>query len=420
MAYKRYTVRLFPNKDQEEKLWKHVYACKWVWNYMLGINLEYHRQNNRYLMHFDMIYTLGEIWHDKDFYWLHDVSKHSLGLVCRDLATCINKYLHKYTNMPMFKKKRSFTKSFPVRNDKSGVRLISNFKVQVPKCGVLKCRFDYRKKNIKLIGEHLKDPRIKYTKNGKWILTFVLEYENQVLPTRNGTLGIDLGVKKIATCSYTNRNGEVVTFSLSNQYKLKRLIDNVQKAKHIRRNLSRKIKVAKENGYDWNDSKRFQKESEKYRKIILYEHNYIHDIYHRFTSNIVYNIAPQIIWMEDISVKTMVHGPFKSFNYELMRAHWGEFREMLIYKADSVGIPVLFASRTFPSTQICSNCGAKHKLKLNQRKYICSECGLNIDRDVNASINLMNYSDYRIEDVGIVYLDRHAKSKVYSRSPKKT
>ena len=418
MSYKRYRLRLFPTKDQEKMLWKHIHACRWMWNELLAINLKYHSEHNKYLMHYDMNNIATSIRNDPRNYWLHDVSRHSLGLVCGDLATCISKYLHKYTNMPSFKSKKRAKNSFPVRNDKSGIVVRSSKCIKIPKVGNMKYRLDYRKENIDILNIHFGDPRIVYTKNSKWILSFVLNHENQMINTLNGPLGIDMGIEKLATYSYANKNGNIVSEKIHNINKSTYMKNIDAKIKYHQRNLSRKIAVAKSFGYDWNTSNRYQKERNKYLSLLYHKYNIYQDLYNKITSHLVYDIRPQLIWMEDLSIGNMVK--HKSFANKIYAAHWGMFIQMMIRKSDYVEIPLLFVPRNYPSSKLCSNCGAKQQISISQRMYTCPKCGLHIDRDVNASINLMRYSDYRIEDTGIVYLDRHFRPKTYSRKYKKS
>lgn len=107
----------------------------------------------------------------------------------------------------------------------------------------------------------------------------------------------------------------------------------------------------------------------------------------------------QII-IEDLDVKHMKMGVASK---GLHRAMFGEFRQILAYKAEQYGNDLIIADRLYPSTQICSNCGyrktgdekitlrgnQKHQTKHNE--YICYECGKKLDRDDNASINLYQY-----------------------------
>ena len=94
--------------------------------------------------------------------------------------------------------------------------------------------------------------------------------------------------------------------------------------------------------------------------------------------------------MEDLNVSGMLH------NHKLAAAisdcGFYEFKRQLEYKTVWYGSKLCLVDRWFPSTQLCSSCGNKQSMRLNQRQYECSICNLSIDRDLNASINLLNYA----------------------------
>ena len=84
----------------------------------------------------------------------------------------------------------------------------------------------------------------------------------------------------------------------------------------------------------------------------------------------------------------------KHLSHSLQEASISTFKQMLINKAESVGIEVILADKFYPSSQICSNCGNRKPIKLSERIYKCPVCGLEIDRDLNASINLKHYPQF--------------------------
>lgn len=94
--------------------------------------------------------------------------------------------------------------------------------------------------------------------------------------------------------------------------------------------------------------------------------------------------------MEDLNVSGMMKN--KHLSKAIAEQRFYEFRRQIEYKAKRYGIEVIFVDRFYPSSKLCSDCGhIKKDLKLSDRTYICPNCGLIIDRDYNASINLANY-----------------------------
>jgi len=119
-----------------------------------------------------------------------------------------------------------------------------------------------------------------------------------------------------------------------------------------------------------------------HRKIANIRHNHTHHV----TSEII-NLNPRKIVLEDLNVSGMMKN--KHLSEAIAEQNLNEFRRQIEYKAEWAGIEVVTADRFYPSSKKCSSCGSiKRDLKLKDRVYKCSECGLNINRDVNAAKNL--------------------------------
>ncbi|MDN6424137.1 MAG: RNA-guided endonuclease TnpB family protein, partial [Tetragenococcus koreensis] len=102
----------------------------------------------------------------------------------------------------------------------------------------------------------------------------------------------------------------------------------------------------------------------------------------------IISTKPKAIVMEDLAVSHMLKN--RHVARQLERAKFRYIRDQFQYKCERAGIDFMLADRWYPSSKICSYCGVKNKLGKGQRTYKCKECGLEIDRDLNASINLKN------------------------------
>ena len=119
-------------------------------------------------------------------------------------------------------------------------------------------------------------------------------------------------------------------------------------------------------------------------------HNYLHYV----TTEIV-NREPMFITMEDLNVNGMMKN--KHLTKSVQQQNFYEFYRQMKYKCLWNNIKFIEADRWYPSSKMCSNCGCvKEQLKLSERKYVCQKCGTAIDRDLNASINLMKYGQQSI------------------------
>jgi putative transposase len=209
---------------------------------------------------------------------------------------------------------------------------------------------------------------------GKWYASFFVEIEESPVEhqQREPSVGIDLGLKKLATLS----NGE----SIENP---KPLIRVLKKLKRIQREVSRKFVRGRK------QSNRYKKSAAKLARV----HKKVVDRrmanIHAFTSSVVKRFDRIVI--EDLNVSGMQK------NGKLARsiadAAWGAIRRTLEYKCKMAKVTLVVADRFFASSKTCSGCGHKReKLSLRERVFDCPCCGLSLDRDLNASINLDRYT----------------------------
>lgn len=393
--HKGFKIRLYPTEEQEKMFWKHIHTCRALWNIMLYQNNDmleiFHKRMNYYEM--CRVITIMKL--DDEFKWLGDVSLHSLQRVCDNLDDAFQNFYKnpKAFGYPKFKSRKNSKNSFPVSSYKKETYFISNNRIKIAKCGIVRCKIDYRNELTKSFlnrAKTLMNPQIYKTSNGKWILSFSIEYESQVFDNRNYSLGIDMGILEAATYSYRDLEGKVHTEVVENLNKSEKIKELDLKINKLQNDISRKYRTAQRLDLDFRSSKRYQKTLARLRKLYFHRTNVINDYYHKVSSHIVYDIRPSYIVMEDLNIRGLMKN--HNLSRSILYVSWYNFGRMLHYKADRVCIPVCRVPRLFPSSQICSNCGCMKKLSLKDRVYICHECGLVIDRDVNASINLMNYT----------------------------
>ena len=170
----------------------------------------------------------------KELPWLAEVSIHSLQNICKDLDTAYDRLFKGTSKRPKFKSKRKSKLSFPTSCDKH-MFYFKNGLVQVPKVGKLKYKADYPNLDLEKVTS-FRNVRISFV-NGKWILSFSIEYENQVIKEedKHGSLGIDLGVGRLAVVAYEGTKREY-----NNINKTKTVRNLKRKLVHIQRILSRK------------------------------------------------------------------------------------------------------------------------------------------------------------------------------------
>ena len=385
--YKGYTIRIYPTKNQEELLRKHIGCCRFIWNHMIEVQKTRYQNGEKYLNRFGMIKLIPSI--KKEFDWLNEVSMSSLQLICKDVNTSYQRFFKKISNYPRFKNKKKSKLSYPVCCDRF---YFKNGKVQIQKLGKIKYKADYKNLNLEEITK-FSNVRIG-NENDKWILTFSVEYENQIQTTeKNGNLGIDLGVGRLAVVSH---NGKKLTYSNIN--KSKRVRKLTSKLKHVQKAISRKYEV----GNKLNE-KKYQKTNQilKYEKLAKRIYRKISNIRkdqrHKITRELV-NLSPAVVIMEDLNVKGMMKN--KHLAKAISEMGFYDFIRIMKYKCEESNIKFFQANRFFPSSKTCSHCGCIHKgLKLSDRIFECPSCEFTTDRDFNAAVNLERYFDSHIEEL---------------------
>ena len=217
-----------------------------------------------------------------------------------------------------------------------------------------------------------------------WYLSYTEDVKTQVtnLPDYTDGIGVDLGIKTLATCSDGTRVPNIKTF---------RRVRILQKRlKRLQRKVSRKYLINKCNKY--NKTKNIIK-LEKQIKLI---HRSIRNIrinhIRKFVSVLVKK-QPKYIAIEDLNVKGMMKN--KHLAKDIANCSFYTIREHLIRKATERDITIRLVDRFYPSSKTCSNCGGyKKNLKLSQRVYSCNHCQEKIDRDLNASLNIAKTDKY--------------------------
>lgn len=376
---KSYKVRLCPTKEQEELMWKHVGSCRFIWNWMLVKQEELYKQSDKHLSAFDMINLLTPLKKQEEYSWLKEVSNTSLKDICRDLDKAYKMFFKKTSGFPKFKSRKKSKPNFPIRTD--ALYFKDDKVLNVEKIGKVRYKtdfvFEYGRNACKFT-----NARVSYI-NGKWMLSFGMECENQVRELNDISMGIDLGVKDLAIVEY---NGEPLVFHNINKSKQMRNIG--KRLKHLQRGISRKYE-ANRTGKKYNKTKNIEKQEERLRKLRARQsnirRNYIHQTTHKLVS-----LLPKRIVMEDLNVTGMMKN--RHLSKAVQEQCFYEFIRQMEYKCAWNGIELVKADRFYPSSKACSGCGCiKKDLKLSDRTYHCLDCGLTIDRDYNAAVNLSRY-----------------------------
>ena len=354
-----YRFRLYPTPEQEIKLAKHFGCVRWVYNYFLDRRVKFYLDAkekdlaNKSLNYNDDAKALTGIKEETE--WLNEVNSQSLQHALKHLDSGFNRFYKKLARFPKFKS----------RKHKQSFRVPQHVSVEDGKLYIVKFREGIEINLHRPIEGEIRNATISRNKAGQYFVSIGVQRHIEKLPKNKNAVGIDLGVKDLATCS----DGTVF--------------------KNIRpyRTLEKKRRVlAKALSRTQKGSKGREKARRKLARLDNHIRNIRQDHLHKVSHRIV--SENQTIVMEDLNVSGMMK------NRKLSKSIWDcslyELVRQITYKSKWYGREFLQVSRWFPSSKTCGNCGyINDALTLNDREWQCPRCEIKHYRDRNAACNIL-------------------------------
>ena len=380
---KAYKTEILPNEQQALKIRQTLGTCRWLYNLYLASNFEVYETLGSGF--FITAYTFDKYVNHvvkKELLWIDDCGAKARKQALCNAERAFKNFMQGKANRPKFKKKnQQKVKAYFPKNTK-GDWTIWRHKVQVPTIGVVRLK----EKGYLPTKAKVRSGTISY-KAGRYYVSVLVEMPELETQTPQGKgIGIDLGLKELAVMS----DGAVKP-NINKTPRVKKLD---KKLRREQRRLSRKYEFKKKRGekpaaYSANIGRQVVKIQRLYQTLtnirVDYENKIIAAIMRR---------KPRFIVLEDLNVKGMMSN--RHLSRAIAQQRFFYFRTKLTIKAKQLGIEVRIVDRYYPSSKKCSWCGRiKSDLKLRDRIYRC-ECGLEMDRDLNAAINLKNASKYEI------------------------
>ena len=295
------------------------------------------------------------------------------------LARAFTNFYQGRARVPKFKRKGR-SESFTLAA--SAVKLIDSHHVRLSRIGEIKTYESMRKMYRHLERGTGRIVSVTITeRRGQYYVAFSVEMDRVIPATRapERVIGIDLGLKTLYTGA-TPEGEQVLSVANPRNYQ-----KNEQRLAKAQRVASRRQGPKKGQA----PSNRWKKANARVQKIHAASANARKNLIHETTTMLVKNY--DLIIIEDLNVKGMLRN--HSLAKHIQDAAWAEFVRQLEYKALWYGCRVVKASRFFPSSKTCSSCGVvKATLPLDVREFHCETCGLVIDRDLNAAINLARWA----------------------------
>ena len=359
-----YKFRLYPNREQENLILRTFGCCRFVFNHFLAQRQEQYRETGMSLTRFQQDKSLTTL--KQELPWLKEADSTSLQATLQDLDTSFQNFFRRVkrgekSGYPRFKSKHDHQQSYKSKCVGTNIKVLDTA-VQLPKLGLVKCRVS------KEVRGRILSATISQNASGKYFVSICCtDVEIEPMPSTGAAVGIDVGIKDSAVTSdgvsYPNH---------------KYLAKSEKKLARLQRQLSRKSKGSN------------RREKARIKVARLHEHiaNQRQDAAHKLSTQLIRE--NDIICIEDLTPKNMVR------NHRLAKsisdAGWGEFRRQLQYKAEWYGKTVVMIDRFYPSSQLCSCCGAQWSgtKDLSVRGWTCPECSAQHDRDINAAKNILN------------------------------
>ena len=380
---KAYKTEILPNPKQALKIRQTLGTCRYLYNLYLASNFEvYDTLGGGF---FVTAYTFDKYVNHivkKELAWIDECGSKARKQALCNAERAFKNFMQGKANRPKFKKKRhQKVKAYFPKNNK-GDWTVWRHKVQVPTIGIVRLK----EKGYLPVKAKVRSGTISY-KAGRYYVSVLVEVPEIKTELLQGEgIGIDLGVKELAVMS----DGEVKP-NINNTSQIKKLN---KKLKREQRRLSRKYEFKKKRGektatYSANIERQVVKIQRLYQTLtnirVDYENKIIAAIMKR---------KPRFIVLEDLNVSGLMKNRHLSRAIAAQRFFY--FRAKLTTKAKQIGTEVRIVDRFYPSSKKCSQCGRiKRDLKLRDRIYSC-ECGLELDRDLNAAINLKNAPEYEL------------------------
>ena len=362
-------IRLYLNKEQENKINSLLGSYRFIYNQCLNYKIERYKNDKQCTSLSD----LGKYFHGElrnNFDWLKEHNTKVLKQSIINLEVAYKNFFKQNKGFPKFKSKHDVQKArFPQEAVSSKTFDEETSRLNLTK-SINNLNFecsDRDKKYLYTNKQNIKSITISKNKSGRYYATILIDGElSKVLNKSDKSVGIDLGIKTLLTFS----DGQTINnpkWIRNNEFKLKKL----------QKELSKKVKGSK------NRNKLRIRLAKLHEKIKNQKQDFLHNI----TTKIINE--NQVIVLEDLNVSGMLknHNLAKS----IQELGLGELRRQLEYKSLWYNRDIIFVDRWFPSSKTCSCCGWKNNsLSLSDREFICEDCGVVIDRDLNASINIEN------------------------------
>ncbi len=382
--WKSFKTEINPTEEQKAKICKTIGTCRFIYNFYLAHNKEFHNNGEKF-----MSSNKFRVWLNNEYLpthpehsWIKEVYSKAVTQSVNNGYAAFTKFFNHKSAFPKFKKKsRNDVKMYFVKNNPKDCRC-ERHRINIPSLGWIHIKEKGYIPTTK-DGYVIKSGTVSINA-GRFYVSVLVDIPNNKITNNSGEgIGIDLGLKDFAIIS----NGKTYK-NINKSTRIKKL---EKKLRREQRCLS--LKYEKSRKGESTQKSNIQKQKLKVQKLHHRIDNIRADYINKTIAEIV-KTKPSHITIEDLNVSGMMK------NRHLSRAvasqKFYEFRTKLKFKCDDNGIELRIVDRFYPSSKLCHCCGSiKKDLKLSDRIYRC-DCGYIEDRDFNASLNLRDAVTYKI------------------------
>ena len=383
--YKALKIELKLTVAQKIQVCQTIGTERFIYNEYIKYNQEQYELGNKFVSANDFSKYINNVYlpNNPDKKWIKDVSSKSVKQAMLYGEKAFKNFFKGLSSFPVFKKKgKNELGAYFVKNNKTDFEFYRH-KIKIPTLKFVRVKeYGYIPKNAIIKSGTITKIADRY------FLSLIMEVEDTVKATNASSegLGVDLGIKDTAICS----DGKV----FKNINKIKKVKKLKKKLKREQRKMSRSYEYSKFKKIKLKELKNFNKKKLKVQKI-FYRLNCIRDDYNNKIVNEITRAKLKYITIEDLKVSNMIKN--KHLSKAIQEQNFYAIRTKLINKCKERNIELRLVDTFYPSSKTCSCCGGvKKDLKLNDRIYKCCNCGIEMDRDYNASINLEQAKVYKI------------------------
>ena len=383
--YKSIRIELKLTEEQKIQVCKTIGTERFIYNEYIKYNQEQYELGNKFVNAFEFSKYINNVYlpNNPNKKWIKDVFSKSVSQAMIYGEKVFKNFFKGLSGFPIFKKKgKNELGAYFVKNNKKDFEFYRH-KIKIPTLKFVRVKeYGYIPKNA-----NIKSGTISKIAD-RYFLSLVIEVDDIVKTENTSTkgLGIDLGIKDTAICS----DGRV----FKNINKTKKVKKIKKKLKREQRKMSRSVEYSKTNKIKLKELKNFNKKKLKVQRL-FYRLNCIRYDYNNKMVDEITRTKLKYITIENLKVSNMMKN--RHLSKAIQEQNFFSIRTKLINKCKERNIELRLVDTFYPSSKTCSCCGSiKKDLKLNDRIYKCSNCGLEIDRDYNASINLEKAKVYKV------------------------